>query len=384
MALRSSLGPSRLTTFLRPGNTFAAARQSRQPGLSTLGTSTKPFAWKFQTCRSSLLGSFGLSPFLTRSMRCQSQGSLTTPSVMDLRKTASRSPSPCDASCPRGGLLCSWQGRGGQSTPPLATSTVTAHQAASRGTVRWPILAIITAFVQPYTFTAFCMQAHSDLSGEDLASSLTMAGVTRPEDIAGLTRDELAELLSPENPSPSDLDNANVDNQVAHVQVRNETAITCAESKMLVLAGIHHLVTHVARPNFERLRAINQRKANLLRIVTTATLWGAGCEAILPPTSDKKSAPAPDSYEEVSSSSSNDSDSDPDSTASQIGAFPWLCPQGGMVHVAFDTCEARPPCCNHIFKICGYAESRGLVTTPSLTRLWCPKCFLKLPPTAAK
>jgi hypothetical protein len=152
---------------------------------------------------------------------------------------------------------------------------------------------------------------------------------------------------------------------------------------MLVLAGVHHLITHVGEPNFERLRAVKQHKAKLLQIVTTSTLWGSGSEAIPPPTSDEESAPAPDSDENASSSSS-DSDSDPDAAELRLDSFTWLCPQGGMVHVAADTCDSRPLCCNRFFKVGRYAEGKGLETALSLARPWCPKCLLKLPPAAAK
>ena len=116
-----------------------------------------------------------------------------------------------------------------------------------------------------------------------------------------------------------------------HMQYSSEKLKTRAETKLVVLASLHHLSTHVASPSFDRLRAVRQHLPKLTSIVQSTSQWGAGCEELPAPVD---LASSDDSDVSSGSQSSSEEAEEEDHEVADVEHLAWVLPSKGLIHVA--------------------------------------------------
>ena len=165
-----------------------------------------------------------------------------------------------------------------------------------------------------------------------------------------------------------------------HVRYSSQRLHSSAECKMLLLAALNHLTTHVTEPSFEKLRAVKQHLPKLTDIIQTSRQWGAAGMALPSPMADSGS----DDSASVSGDSSSSETTAGEGAAVQTDAetIQWIIPSHSLIHALSADGLRRAMCTKREFKATA-VQGAGATAAASAGRPWCPRCLLQLEPNVS-
>jgi hypothetical protein len=168
-----------------------------------------------------------------------------------------------------------------------------------------------------------------------------------------------------------------------NVRYSSERLKTNNETKLIVLAAIHHLATHSDVPTFERLRAVKPHLEKITTIVTATGEWGPGCEQLPAPENSELDPSFSDLSEDSDTSVSSGGEGPPSEDESRpLEEVGWISPLKGMIHLARPEGGLSPLCSRREFRP-GVEQGTGCSTALMLCRPWCPRCLIKTEPSLA-
>jgi hypothetical protein len=168
-----------------------------------------------------------------------------------------------------------------------------------------------------------------------------------------------------------------------NVRYSSERLKTNNETKLIVLAAIHHLAIHSDVPTFERLRAVKPHLEKITAIVTATGEWGPGCEQLPAPASSELDPRCSDLSDDSDTSMSSEGDGPPSHDGGRpLEDVTWISPPKGMIHLVRPEGGLSPLCSRREFRP-GVEQGTGCGTALRLCRPWCPRCLLKTEPSLA-
>ena len=184
--------------------------------------------------------------------------------------------------------------------------------------------------------------------------------------------------------------------ELMHVRYSALRLESSAAVRRLCLSALVHLHKNKPEASFEDLSRVVPHIPTYERHAASAS-WGSASSTsgeLVPAPSSPGSKVEPEATQELSlpmfeASDSEDASSEPepDELAVQEDQLVWITPKGlrGLIHLASADLESEvngPRCTGAHFKE-GFTCERGLESSLSLSKTWCPSCCARLPPSLA-